>query len=307
MSGPFGDPVVVANPKAGKGRVGEHLSDIERRLRARGFDPRMVTTQQPGDAVTATRRALQDGDTFIVAVGGDGTVHEVVNGMFEDGKTIVPQPLLGVIPAGSGCDFVKTFGLPDDVAGACAHLDGTNIFPIDVGKVTFVDHDGGAQVRYFPNIAEVGLGGAVVARAAKLPRSLGRSVYFFGFWLTLPRFKRFTVTVEADSKSFQGGAYNVVVANGQFYGGGMRISPRSWPSDGMLDVIVMTGPKSDSFTTLPKVYRGEHLPHPNMRELKASTVRVEADRPLPIEADGEMLGLSPATFEVVPEAIRVKI
>jgi diacylglycerol kinase family enzyme len=87
----------------------------------------------------------------------------------------------------------------------------------------------------------------------------------------------------------------------------MRISPRSWPADGYLDVIVMTGPKSDSFTTLPKVYRGEHLPHPHMQELRAQSVRVEADRPLPIEGDGEVLGTSPATFEVLPEAIRVKI
>jgi YegS/Rv2252/BmrU family lipid kinase len=267
----------------------------------------VITTDGPGDAVKATREALQAGETFIVAVGGDGTVHEVVNGMFEDGKTIVAQPLLGVIAAGSGCDFIKTFGLPDDVSGACEHLDGSNTLAIDVGRVTFVDDEGKEATRYFPNIAEVGLGGAVVARAARLPRFFGRSRYFVGFWLTLPRFKRFTVTVEAGPKSFRGGAYNVVVANGQFYGGGMRISPRSWPSDGLLDLIVMTGPKSESFTTLPKVYRGEHLPHPNMQELKAAVVRVEADRPLPIEADGEMLGVSPATFEVLPEAIRVKI
>ena len=181
------------------------------------------------------------------------------------------------------------------------------MFAIDVGKVTFTDRDGTPTVRYFPNIAEVGLGGAVVARAARLPRSFGRSRYFFGFWLSLPRFRRFEATVEAGSKSFQGGAYNVVVANCQFYGGGMRISPKSWPSDGLLDVLVMTGPKSDSFTTLPKVYRGEHLPHPNMQELKARTIRVDADRPLPVEADGEVLGTSPVTFDVVPKAIRVKI
>ena len=304
---PFGNPVLVANPTAGKGGVAKRLSEIEQRLRARGLIPRVVTTAGPGDAVKAARDALRAGETFLVAVGGDGTVHEVVNGMFEDGKAIVEQPLLGVVAAGSGCDFIKTFGLPDDVAGACAHLHGTTTFAIDVGKITFLDGDGNEAVRYFPNIAEIGLGGAVVARAARLPRFFGRSRYFFGFWLTLPRFKRFTVNVEAEPKPFHGGAYNVVVANGQFYGGGMRISPRSWPSDGMFDLIVMTGPKSESFTTLPKVYRGEHLPHPNMRELKAAKVRVDADRSLPIEADGEVLGVTPATFEIIPEAIRVKI
>ena len=153
----------------------------------------------------------------------------------------------------------------------------------------------------------VGLGGAVCERAERLPRSLGRSRYFLGFWLTLPAFKPGDVRVEAGPHVYDGRAHNVVVANCQYYGGGMRISPKSWPGDGLLDVIVMTGPKSDAFTTLPKVYRGEHLPHPNMQELKAAVVRVEADRPLPIEADGEVLGVSPATFEVLPEAIRVKI
>jgi diacylglycerol kinase (ATP) len=307
VASPFGSLVVIANPKSGKGAVARHLPEIERELKELGLSHRTFITTGPGDATRATRAALLSGETFIVAVGGDGTVHEVVNGMFEDGKPLVPQPVLGVIAAGSGCDFIKTFGLPEDVERACGHLEGSNVFAIDVGKITFTDGSGATTVRYFPNIAEAGLGGAVVARAERLPRSFGRSRYFFGFWLTLPRFKRFTVDLEAGQKSFRGGAYNVVVANCQFYGGGMRISPRSWPADGLLDVIVMTGPKSDSFTTLPKVYRGEHLPHPNMQELKARTVRVEAERPLPIEADGEVLGTTPAVFEVVPEAIRVKV
>ena len=297
----------MANPTAGKGAVGRHLPEIRRALTERGLSHRVYHTTGPGDATAATREAMLAGETFIVAVGGDGTVHEVVNGMFEDGRPISPQPILGVIAAGSGSDFIKTFGLPGDVSRACGHLAGENVFAIDVGKVTFTDHDGKQAVRYFPNIAEVGLGAAVVARAARLPRSFGRSRYFFGFWLSLPRFRRFEATIEAGSKTFRGGAYNVVVANCQFYGGGMRISPKSWPSDGLFDVLVMTGPKSDSFTTLPKVYRGEHLPHPNMQELKARTVKVEADRPLPVEADGEILGTSPAVFEIVPKAIRVKI
>lgn len=307
MASPFGNLVLVANPTAGKGAVARRLPDIRRALTDSGLSHRVFTTTEPGDATRATREALLAGETFIVAVGGDGTVHEVVNGMFEDGRPIAPQPILGVIAAGSGSDFIKTFGLPGDVSRACGHLAGENVFAIDVGKVTFSDRDGATAVRYFPNIAEVGLGGAVVARAARLPRFFGRSRYFFGFWLSLPTFRRFEVTIEAGPRPFHGGAYNVVVANCQFYGGGMRISPKSWPSDGLLDVLVMTGPKSDSFTTLPKVYRGEHLPHPNMQELKARTVKVEADRPLPIEADGEILGTSPATFEIVPKAIRVKV
>ena len=193
----------------------------------------------------------------------------------------------------------------DAVEGA-RHLVGDQIRRIDLGRVTY--SAGPAEVtRYFPNIAEAGLGAAVVARTSGLPGFLGPAKYFCGFWLTLPRFRPATVRVEADGHAYEWRAHNVVVANGRFYGGGMHISPKSEPDDGILDVLVMAGPKSEAFTALPKVYRGTHLPHRNIVELRASLVRVEADPPFPIEADGEYLGTTPATFEVIPLPIRMKV
>jgi diacylglycerol kinase (ATP) len=125
--------------------------------------------------------------------------------------------------------------------------------------------------------------------------------------MTLPGFKKCRVRVEADDEVYEGVAHNIVIANGRYFGGGMHISPKSMPDDGLFDVLVMKGPKSDSFTTLPKVYKGTHLPHKNMVELRAARVRVEADRTLPIEADGEPLGTTPATFEVIPRPILLKV
>ena len=237
-------------------------------------------------------------------------MHEVVNGMFgQDGTTIVPQPVLGVVAAGSGCDFVRTFGLPGDVTRSCQHLLGENTYPLDVGKITYVGSSKGErQVRYFPNVAEAGLGAAVAAGAGRLPVSLGQAKYFFGFWLTLPRFKLAKLKVRADRKDYEGPGLMVIVGNCQYYGGGMKISPRSYPGDGVLDVLIFKGPKSDSFTLLPKVYRGEHLPHPRVAEFRVKeALEVDADRPLPIEADGEVLGSTPATFEVVPQAVLMKL
>lgn len=307
MGSPFGELTVIVNPHAGKRRVGQEIPELERTLQSKGLDYRLLLTQGPGDATSMAREALESGGKFLVAVGGDGTVHEVVNGMFAEGKPVVEGAVLGVVAAGSGCDLIRTFGLPGDATRACGHLSGENTYPMDVGKVTY-SADGDEAVRYFPNIAEAGLGAAVAMRAERLPRSLGRSRYFLGFWLTLPRFKLANVRVEADRKSYEGPAYNVVVANCQYYGGGMKISPRSYPGDGVLDVLVMKGPKSDSFTTLPKVYRGEHVPHPHIAELKAKeAVRVEADRPLLIEADGEILGTTPATFEILAQPILMKL
>lgn len=309
MPSAFGELTVIVNPHAGKRRVGEEIPELERTLQARGLPYRLLRTDGPGDATRFAREALENGGRFVVAVGGDGTVHEVVNGMLdEEGKPIVPDPVLGVVAAGSGCDFVRTFGLPGDVTRSCQHLLGENTYPLDVGKVTYVGPDGEPQVRYFPNVAEVGLGAAVAGRADRLPASFGQSKYFFAFWLTLPRFKLAELRVQADRKTYEGPGVMVIVGNCQYYGGGMKISPRSYPGDGVLDVLIFKGPKSDAFTFLPKVYRGEHVPHDRIAELRVKRVlHVEADRPLPIEADGEVLGLTPATFEVVPQAVLMKL
>jgi diacylglycerol kinase (ATP) len=306
VTSPFGDLLVIANPRSGRGRVGQELPELERQLNARRLGYRIVETEGPGHASTVAAEALRGGERFLVAVGGDGTVHEVVNGMLEDDRPVSEGAILGVVAAGSGCDFVKTFGLPQDVPRAVRHLEGDRLYPIDIARVDYVQ-DGRTVTRYVPNIAECGLGGAVVRRAERLPRWLGRSRYFWGFWLTVRRYRPCRISVRADRKEFEGRANNVVVANGQFYGGGMKISPRSYPGDGLLDVQISTGPKSEAFTMIPKIYRGEHVPHPHIKEMRGRRITVDAERPLPVEGDGEVLGMTPATFTVLPEVISLKI
>ncbi|MGZ4146784.1 MAG: diacylglycerol/lipid kinase family protein [Actinomycetota bacterium] len=308
MPSAFGQLTVIVNPHAGKRRVGDEIPELERTLQARGLPYELRRTEGPGDATRFARETLEAGGRFVVAVGGDGTVHEVVNGMMDGGKPLVADAVLGVVAAGSGCDLVRTFGLPGDVTRSCQHLLGDNTYPLDVGKLTYTDRDGARVTRYFPNVAEAGLGAAVTARAERLPRWLGHAKYFAAFWLTLPRYKLAQVKIQADRRSYEGPALMIIVGNCQYYGGGMKISPRSYPGDGVLDVLLFTGPKSDAFTLLPKVYRGEHVPHDHINEFRVKhELTIEADRPLPLEADGEVLGFTPATFEVVPQAIRMKL
>jgi len=306
MASPFGDLVVIANPRSGRGRVGKEMPELERQLNSRRLGYRIVETEGPGHASDIAREALLGGERFIVAVGGDGTVQEVVNGMVEDDRPLAEGSVLGVVAAGSGCDFVRTFGLPQDVPRAVHHLGGDRLYPIDLARVDYTE-DGRTVTRYVPNIAECGLGGAVVRRAERLPRWLGRSRYFWAFWLSVRGYRPGHISVRADRKSWEGRASNVVIANGQFYGGGMKISPRSYPGDGLLDIQISTGPKSEAFTMIPKVYRGEHVPHPHIKEMRGKSITVEADRPLPIEGDGEVLGTTPATFTVIPEVVSLKI
>ena len=303
MTSPFGPLVLIANPNAGRGTVSKALPRVESVLRNKNLAYRIVRTTHPGHATEAARQALSDGERYLVAVGGDGTVHEVVNGMVRDGGPVAADAVLGVVAAGSGCDFVRSFGLPPDAEQAAERLTGDRVRTIDVGTVTCAD----GTTRCFVNIAEAGLGGAVVARAANLGKLLGSARYAAGFWLTLPRFRPAAVRLDANGQHHAWRAFNVVVANCRFYGGGMQISPNSDPGDCLLDILVMTGPKSDSFTTLPKVYKGAHLPHRNIAELRAARLTIEAEPGFQVEADGELLGMTPASFGIIPGAIRLKV
>ena len=203
---------------------------------------------------------------------------------------------------------MKSFGLPGDVDAACGHLLGENTYPFDVVKVAFTGPDGERAIRYSVNLAEIGFGAAVAAaeRCRRGPGACGRSCRS---GRRSPARACADVRIEADRSVYEGPAFNVIVGNAQFASGGMRLSPRSFPGDGVADVLVFTGPRSDAYTLLPAMYRhGDHIPHPHIREMRAKIrVSIEAERPLPIVADGELLGTTPATFQMVPRSILLKL
>ncbi len=306
MTSPYGILTLVSNLNAGRGGVGKCLPQVERLLAARRLEYEVVRTEGPGHATLLTREALARGCQLVVAVGGDGTVHEVVNGLIEDDKAINPEARLGVVAAGTGCDFIKTFGIPSSPSHAVVHLDGHESFPIDIGKITF--NEGGKKVvRYFANVAEAGLGARVVERAARLPRFLGPTVYFFAFWLSIARHKPAEVKVDLMTRTYEGPMNNMVIANGQFFGGGMKIAPKAAPTDGVLDFQIEHVGKRDAIAVMPKVYKGEHVPHPKILEAKRVEASIESNPPLLIEADGELLGFTPARFELLRDAIHLKV
>ncbi|MDP9068145.1 MAG: diacylglycerol kinase family lipid kinase [Actinomycetota bacterium] len=306
MSSPFGPMLLICNSRSGRGGVARALPEVQEHLENRNLEYELRYTEGPGHATELARAALASGTRFLVAVGGDGTVHEVVNGMIDDDRAVDPDAVLGVVAAGTGSDFIKTFGMRPLPGAAVAHLDGGNSFPIDIGKIVFTE-DGRQVTRYFPNIAEAGLGAEVVARAARLPRWLGPTVYLFAFWLTMSKHKPAQVKVDLVDRTYEGSMNNLVVANGQFFGGGMKIAPKAAPTDGLLDVQIEHARKKDAIAMMPKVFKGAHLPHPDVVEAKRVKVSISADRPLLIEADGEVLGHTPATFEVLRDVISLKV
>jgi YegS/Rv2252/BmrU family lipid kinase len=286
--------LVIANPKAGRGRLATQLDVL-----LAGRDMEMILTGGPGHASELARRAREEGISTVVAAGGDGTIHEVVNGLLSGEG---PLPVLGVISGGSGCDYAKTFGIPDDPSEAI-EIVASDAPPriVDAGLVRF---EGGE--RYFCNIAEVGIGAEVVGRARRMPRRLGGAVYFAGFAMTLPVYRRRACDIRMDGARYEGPLTNLVVAIGQVFGGGMRVAPDADPSDGLFDVQVQFGPKRDYVTGIAKVYRGTHIPHPRVREQRATHVEVGCEPAAVIEADGEVLGRTPATFSLLAGALRLK-
>jgi YegS/Rv2252/BmrU family lipid kinase len=297
---------LICNVRSGRGGVARALPAVEAALKERKLEYEILSTEYQGHAIELTREALERGIRLVVAVGGDGTVHEVVNGMVRDDKPINPDAALGVVSAGSGCDFIKTFGLPPDPVASVKHLDGPNSFTIDVGKIVF-EEDGTERTRYFANIAEAGLGADCVERASRLPRWLGPTMYLIAFWLTMRKHKPANVEIDLVDRVYKGPMNNLVVANGQFFGGGMKIAPKAAPTDGLLDIQIEHARKRDAIALIPKIFKGEHLPHPDIDEAKRVGCHVDADRRLRIEADGEVLGLTPASFEVLPDLISLKV
>ena len=307
MSSHFGPARLIVNPRAGNGVVGKTLPRLQAALDGRGFDYDVVQTRAPGDATRFAREALDAGLRYLVAVGGDGTVLEVVNGMVEGDQAVAEDAVLGVAGAGSGCDFIRTFGLDRDPETTARHLASEHVMPVDLGVATYVDRDGKPGRRLFANVAEVGYGAEVVRRAARLPRRLGRVRYLLAIYATLATMDRQVATVTTAQGDITVPVVELVVANGQFFGGGMKVAPRALPDDGRYNVLIFTGQRSQVFLMTQRIYRGEHLPHPDIREFQSATVSLAPDPPMLVEADGEVLGTTPASFWLLERVLRLKI
>jgi YegS/Rv2252/BmrU family lipid kinase len=237
-------------------------------------------------------------------VGGDGSVNEVANGVAgRDGVEIA------VIARGTGWDFVRTYGIPRDLDRAVAIAKDGHVREIDLGRVAYRTWAGEDAEAHFANIASAGMSGAIAQRANETSKALGGKASYL--WATLAVFARWQVgevRVSVDDEIRGGRMHDVVVANGRYFAGGMMICPEASPDDGRFDVLLIGDlTKRDLLLTLPKTYRGKHLPHPKAELLRGSTVTVDAPEPLPIELDGEQPGTTPARFEVVPRALRLRV
>ena len=241
---------------------------------------------------------------MLVAVGGDGTVNEVVNGIAG-----LEGVELAIVHRGTGGDFVRTFGIPRGIEEALDVARDGRRGAVDLGRATFRTSAGACETLWFANIASAGMSGAIAKRVNETGKALGGKISYA--WSTLTVFARWRnaeLTVSVDGEERSGAMYDVIVANGRYLGGGMKICPDAEPADGLFDVLLIGDiSKRDLVMTLPKIYRGTHLPHPKAELLRGARVSIDAPIALPVQLDGEQPGTTPATFDVVPGALRLRV
>jgi diacylglycerol kinase (ATP) len=296
--------VFLINPASANGSTGRRWPEIARRAAAAGLTGDALFSRAPGELTELARRAADERAELLVVVGGDGSVHEVVNGIAgRDGVEIA------VIPRGTGWDFARSLGVPRKADRAIAVALSGKTRTIDLGRATYRLWAGGEAQSFFANVASAGMSGAIAQRANDTSKAFGgKASYIWATFAVFARWSNNEIEVSVDSERRHARMHDVIVANGPYIGGGMKICPDAEPDDGTFDVLLIGDlTKRDLVVTMPKIFRGTHLPHPKAELLRGAQVSVDAADPLPIELDGEQPGTTPAHFEVVPQALRVRV
>jgi diacylglycerol kinase (ATP) len=295
--------VFLVNPASGNGSTGRRWPELAHRAERHGLVGETLLSESPGHLIELAHGAVERGATLVVAVGGDGTLNEVVNGIA--GRDVD----LATIPLGTGMDFIRTYGIPrgfDEAVGVAA---GGATRMIDAGRVRYRTWAGDEAERWFANVGSVGMSGAVAQRANGMSKAFGgKATFFYALTRVFLAWENCPLTVRAAGQERRGLMHDVIVANGAWHGGGMKLAPDARPDDGLFDVVLIGDvSKLDFATTAPKIYRGGHVRHPKVDVLRSARVEVEADDQLPIELDGEQVGTTPVTFELVAGALRLRV
>ena len=300
----------VVNPRSANGATGKRWGELAATIARTLSDFGVEFTKGPMDAMHITRTAIRNGYECIVAVGGDGTINEVTNGFFEHGKAINPMAALGVLPRGTGGDFRKTFDWDLDSVAAIRRLATPDTRPLDVGLLEYVGHDGRPAQRYFANICSFGVSGKVDQEVNKTSKALGGTVSFMvGSLKALSGWRDRRVTVRFDDGPAERlEVTTLAVANGKYFGGGMKVAPDADVSDGIFDVTIWSGYGLSDFVIRSKgVYSGSHVGWKGTRQVRAKVVRAESDEEVLIDCDGEQPGKLPCTMTLLAGAIRLKV
>jgi diacylglycerol kinase (ATP) len=305
-------PLVIVNPNAAGGRAGRTFEAVRAVIEQRLGPVDVAATKRPGDAIAIAAEAARTGRALVVAVGGDGTFHEVANGVLDAGGTAA----VGYVGQGTGGDFRRTLGLEHRLEAYVDALARGREGRIDAGRAQFRGEDGSLQQRWFVNILSAGMGGLVDRHVARTSKALGgRAAYLWSSVKALAGCKRgrlrclFDLEGRRDERHVD--AYMVAICNGRYFGGGMHVGPRSKPDDGRLEVVAMDAPSKLAFVAFSqRIYGGKHLDMPGVQHFSCERISIDLENEdardvFLLDVDGEPLGGLPLDVEIVPAALRV--
>lgn len=285
---------LIANPASDAGNTAGIVNAVRAEFAVRGVQTTLSLTTGTGDATVFAAAARDAGEELVVAIGGDGTISEVVNGLVDPGVPDGAGPALAVIERGTGCDFIRSHAIPKRIRDAVIVACEGRRRAIDVGRATLTGADGSEQIRLFANHASCGLTGDVARRVNTTSKQLGGTSLFL--WATVQAFRAWKnvplrVRLDDDELELLGAA--VVCANGRYLGGGMHLAPKATQDDGLLDVLVIGDVgKLDLARNVHRLYRGTLGGHPKVTERQAQRIRIVPAEPLPAELDGEIASVA---------------
>jgi YegS/Rv2252/BmrU family lipid kinase len=309
-------PIVIVNPSSASGATRDRWSAIASDIRTH-FGPFSVRfTRHGGHAIDLAREAAANGASFIIACGGDGTINEVANGILLSGEDVE----LGILPSGTGGDFRRTLDIPHGTREAARALKNGRTRTIDVGRVSFHDDDGAEVSRYFLNVSSVGLAASIIERvkdgsgASWLPiASLrGKASFAISTLQEVVGLEHSTIRVRIDDGEEYGlDTVNFCIANARYFGGGMMIAPDAKLDDGHFDVVNIGDLGTMKILlNAHTLYRGTHTRLPEVKTRLATRIEVRSandGQVVRLETDGELPGRLPAVYEIVPQALRIRV
>lgn len=299
--------LVIVNPNAGNGKGRKDWEIIAALLRKSEINFSVKFTERKSQAIDFTIESIAAGYRKIITVGGDGTLNEVVNGVFSNNSCPTNAISLGLIPVGTGNDWGRMFGIPLDYEKAVGIIKENKQLVHDIGVVSFFI---GSEkfIRQFINIAGLGFE-SVVVRRTNIQKDKGRGgklIYFYNLVMSLLSYKNTKAEVIIDGVKINADVFSINVGNGRYCGGGMRQTPNALPDDGLLDVTIINGMgKFEIIRNLKILYDGSILNHPKIDGYKCKSLKVNSDSILYAEADGESLGHTPVEFKIIPASINV--
>jgi YegS/Rv2252/BmrU family lipid kinase len=302
---------VVVNPAAAGGKAGRHWPRISRDLKNAIGDFDSALTTKSGEATSIVRNAVVGGAKTVIAVGGDGTINEAINGLCNGENSPASDVSFGFVMYGTGGDFRRSFDLPKGVHAGIERLKSGRVQTIDLGRLRYTSANGAQSLRWFNNIASFGFSGEVVraVNAARFSKLLGGKFSFlWNSFLELRKYQGCKVDITVDGKTIPENICTVAVCNGRFFGGGMKMAPDAVLDDGSFDVVVVRQEPPLTIFDMRLLYSGAHLSHPNVSVYRGSRIEAKplSNAPIYLDVEGEAPGSLPATFEVVPRALRIR-